>query len=51
VMLDQARNVRVILKHKDGLAQAEGPFRGTAEGGAFRPQPKRGWANRMQKLC
>jgi hypothetical protein len=50
-MLDQARDVGVILKHKDGLAQAESPFRGTGEGGAFRPQAKWGWANRMQKLC
>jgi hypothetical protein len=51
VMLDQARDIGVILKDKDGLAQAKGPFRGTAAGGAFRPQPKRVRANRMQKLC
>ena len=51
VMLDQARDIGVILKHKDGLAQVRGSFRRNRVGGAFRPQPKRGRANRMQKLC
>jgi hypothetical protein len=52
VMLDETRDVGVILKHKHGLAQAEDSFPGRRNGGgAFRPQRKRGWANRMQKLC
>jgi hypothetical protein len=52
VMLDQAGDIGVILKHEDGLAQAEGSFpAASAVGGAFRPQPKLGWAKRLQKLC
>ena len=49
MMLDEPRDVGVILKHKHSLAQAEVPF--SRRGGGFRPQPKRERANGMQKLC
>jgi hypothetical protein len=52
MMLDQAGNVGVILKHENGLAQAKNSFPGPpAAGGEFRPQPKPGGAKRLQTLC